>query len=180
MKRMTSPEACRDVGIGHEIYAPNIGFVRRSIVTIHGETTFDLVYARVNGMAVLGKSKQIVLTNDFNHGSKGWLPGFSDYNLRAGDLRMLAELRRLPQEVSETRSAFYIQSMNRSDDIFMFLKKNVSAEDGLEPNQAYRVWFDMRFSSNAPTGCLGVGGSPGDSVYLKAGQPKCPSNERTT
>ena len=164
-----SPEACRDVGISREVYAPDIGLVRRSIVTIRGEITLDLVYARVDGSAVLGKSKEIVLIDDFNHGSKGWLPGFSDYNLRTGDLRMRAEQRSLPEEVSETGSAYYVQSMNRSDDLFMFLKKHLAVEDGLEPNQAYRVWFDVRFSSNAPTGCAGVGGSPGDSVYLKAG-----------
>jgi hypothetical protein len=59
--------------------------------------------------------------------------------------------------------------MNRSDDLFMFVKKHLGFEDGIEPNRAYLVSFDLRFASNAPTGCFGVGGSPGDSVYLKAG-----------
>ena len=59
--------------------------------------------------------------------------------------------------------------MNRSDDLFMFLKKHLSSEEGIEPNQFYLVSFDFRISSNAPTGCAGVGGSPGDSVYRKAG-----------
>ena len=164
-----APDSCRDVGITREIYAQDIGLVRRSITTIRGELTFDLVYARVNGAPVLGKSKEIVLAYDFNRGSKGWLAGFSDYNLQSADLRRLAELRPLPDELSPGRSGFYIQGMNRSDDLFMFLKKHVSTEDGLEPNQDYRVWFDIRFASDAPTGCPGVGGSPGDSVYLKAG-----------
>jgi len=65
------PDACRDVGIDREMYAPGIGLVHRSIETIRGEITFDLVYARVSGSAVLGKAKEIVLKDDFNSGSKG-------------------------------------------------------------------------------------------------------------
>jgi hypothetical protein len=164
-----TPEGCADIGITQETYAPGIGLVHRSITTFRGEVTFHLVYARVNGQAILGKSKEIVLVDDFDRGSHGWLPGFSDYSLRIGDLRMLAELRPLPDEISAGRSGYYIQGMNRSDDIFMFLKKHVSGTDGLEPGQAYRVSFDIRFASNVPTGCFGIGGSPGESVYLKAG-----------
>ncbi len=164
-----APESCRDIGITQEVYAPGLGLVSRAITTIRGEIVFHLVYARVGRAAVLGKSKEIVLVDDFQYGSHGWLPGFADYSLRNGDLRMLAELRPLPDELGAGRSAYYIQSMNRSDDLFMFLKRHVGSEDGLQPNQAYRVSFEIRFASNAPTGCFGVGGSPGDSVYLKAG-----------
>ena len=164
-----APDSCRDVGITDEVYGEGVGLLRRSVTTIRGETTYNLVYARVNGEPVLGKSGEIVLTYDFDTGSKGWLPGFSDYSLQTDDLRMLAELRALPEEIGPARSGYFIQGMNRSDDLFMFLKKQVTSDDGLKANQAYRFAFDIRFASNAPTGCVGVGGSPGDSVYLKAG-----------
>jgi hypothetical protein len=164
-----NPNACRDIGFTQEIYAPGIGLARRALTTIRGETVFDLVYARVNGKPVLGRAKELVIYSDFNNGSKGWLAGFADYSLRISDLRMLAELRPLPDEISRARAGFFLQSINRSDDLFMFLKKHLAFEDGVESNQAYRVAFDIRFASNAPTGCVGVGGSPGDSVYLKAG-----------
>lgn len=164
-----APGECRDAGLTREVYAPGIGLVRRSVTTIAGELTFELVYARVNGAAVPGASRQIVLEDDFATGSKGWLAGFSDYSLDTGDLRMLAELRPLPQEAGAGRPGFYIQSMNRSDDLFMFLKKHAGQQDGLEPNRAYRVAFEIRFASDAQDGCAGAGGSPGDSVYLKAG-----------
>jgi hypothetical protein len=164
-----SPGTCRDIGLTSEVYAPGVGLVRRSITTIRGEVTFDLIYARVNGAAQVSKSGEIVVKYDFHRGSKGWLAGFADYDRRTSDLRMLAELRPLPDEVSRNRSGFYLQSMNRSDDLFMYLKKQVGYEDGIAPNQTYLVWFEIRFSSNAPTGCVGVGGSPGDAVYLKAG-----------
>lgn len=166
---MYSALSCRDIGLGQEAYAPNVGLVRRSITTIRGEIAYDLVYARVNGSPVLGTSGEIVLSYDFHRGGNGWLAGFADYSLQTSDLRMIAETRPLPDEINPQRSAFYLQSMNRSDDLFMFVKKNLAHEDGIEPNRDYRVWFDIRFASNAPTGCFGVGGAPGDAVYLKAG-----------
>src|SRR5207247_8162051 len=121
------------------------------------------------GSGMLGEARELVISSDFNRGSKGWLSGFSDYSLQTSDLWMLAELRPLPDEISRSRSGFYIQSMNRSDDIFMFSKKLLTTEDGLEPNRTYRVSFDVQFASNAQSGCVGVGGAPGEAVYLKAG-----------
>jgi hypothetical protein len=164
-----APDGCRDVGLTGEVYAPGTGPLRRSLTTFAGELVFDLVWARVNGAPVLGKSREIVLTSDFRNGSKAWLAGYSDYHVATDDLRMLAELRPLPDEVDASGSGFYIQGMNRSDDLFMYLKKQVTRDEGLESNQAYRVAFDIRFASDAPTGCVGAGGAPGESVYLKAG-----------
>jgi len=109
------------------------------------------------------------LHTEFRNGSKGWLAGFTDYGLTIGDLQMFAELRSTPDELGADRDAFFVQSMNRSDDLFMFLKKHAAAVDGLRPNQSYRLSFDIRAASNAASGCLGVGGAPGESVYLKAG-----------
>lgn len=164
-----APESCRDIGITQEVYAPGVGLVSRAITTIRGELLYHLIYARVGGAAVLGKSREIVLVDDFRSGSHGWLPGFADYSRRNGDLRMLAELRPLPDELGASSAGYYIQSMNRSDDLFMFLKREVAPDEGVQPNQSYRVHFDIRLASNAPAGCFGVGGSPGESVYLKAG-----------
>jgi hypothetical protein len=59
--------------------------------------------------------------------------------------------------------------MNHSDDLFMFLKRRLGTDDGVVPGQEYRVMFTTVFASNAPSGALGIGGSPGESVYLKAG-----------
>ena len=161
--------SCADIGFTLELYRPDVGLSQRSIVTFRGPVTFNLAYARVNGKAVTRPDKSLVLRSDFDRGSRGWLAGFTDYSLQTGDLRMLAETRPLPQEINEQASGFYLQSMNRSDDMFMYLKKHVGAEDGLQPNQAYRLSFDIVFASNAPSGCAGVGGAPGESVYLKAG-----------
>ena len=160
---------CRDVGFTEEVYGPEIGLVRRAVTTFAGEKVFELVSAHVDGASVVGMSGEIVLDSRFSRGSTGWLPGFADYDRRSQDLRMVADVRALPDEVDGNRTGFYLQSMNRSDDLFMFLKKEVTEADGLAPDSSYLVSFDIRFASNAPTGGVGVGGSPGDGVYLKAG-----------
>jgi hypothetical protein len=48
----------------------------------------------------------------------------------------------------------------------MFVKKQIS---GLSPNREYQLNFEVEFASNVPDGQFGIGGSPGESVYVKAG-----------
>ena len=63
-------------------------------------------------------------------------------------------------------SGIYVQGHNRSDDLFMFLKRQVG---GLSPGATYAVsvWVDL--VTNVPTGSVGIGGSPGSNVFVKAG-----------
>jgi hypothetical protein len=114
-------------------------------------------------------AEEIVLRWDFNEGSGGWLAGFTDYTLEVSDLRRMAEIRRLPAEVDSSRFGYFLQSMNRSDDIFMYLKTPLTHEMGLEANTRYGVTIDIEFLSNEPEGCFGVGGPPAEAVTLKAG-----------
>ena len=113
----------------------------------------------------------LVITSNFAQGSDGWLPVFTDYNLVESGFEFLAELRTLPASVQvpySFRQAYYLQSHNRSDDVFMFLKRVLTHDDGIVENAAYRLSFDIWFASNAAD-CPGAGGDPGTSVYLKAG-----------
>jgi hypothetical protein len=55
---------------------------------------------------------------------------------------------------------------NRSDDLAMLVTAPVS---GLEPGVPYRVELEAELASNVAHGCTGIGGSPGDSVYVKLG-----------
>ena len=48
----------------------------------------------------------------------------------------------------------------------MFIKRKIT---GLIPNQIYQVTFNIEIATNVPDGLGGVGGSPGESVYIKAG-----------
>ncbi|KKL01454.1 hypothetical protein EIK76_07140 [Rheinheimera mesophila] len=102
---------------------------------------------------------------DFNTGSHGWTAGFSDYPADNAEIYQLESgLRVLPGNAG--KKAFYLSGMNRSDDLFMYIKNQFS---GLEPSTKYYARVRLTFLSNAGVGCAGVGGAPGESVYLKFG-----------
>lgn len=103
---------------------------------------------------------------DFTTASHGWDGDFADYP--EGD-SIFYELKfkydTLPR-TNGNRKALLMSGKNHSDDLFMFIRKKLS---GLKPNTEYRVLFNVRISSNVPTGNVGVGGAPGESVFVKAG-----------
>ncbi|HEY3039897.1 MAG TPA: hypothetical protein VGJ66_14240 [Pyrinomonadaceae bacterium] len=108
---------------------------------------------------------------DFRNGALGWQAGFARYppeTDKNGFYELLAEIRSLPPELGNG-TGFYIQGNNHSDALVMFMKRGLSADNGIVAGQAYQVNFTIVFGSSAPTGCSGVGGSPGDSVNLRAG-----------
>jgi hypothetical protein len=107
---------------------------------------------------------------DFSRGDEGWQAGFADLPTNPNETYQLeAGVRPLPPELGVGGTGYLLQSDNHSDDIFMFLKRRLGSDDGVVPNQAYEVRFTIRFASNAPTGAIGAGGAPGESVLLKAG-----------
>jgi hypothetical protein len=118
--------------------------------------------------AAQNRSQEIVLSYTFNEGSQGWLPSFSDYSLTTASLQRIAEIRPLPGFPPAWRG-YYLQSMNRSDDVFMFLKKELGSDEGIAGNRLYSVSVDTLFFSEAGSNCIGIGGAPGESVYFKAG-----------
>ena len=76
-----------------------------------------------------------------------------------------SEVRRLPAPL-DNRFGLLVGGTNRSDDLFMFIWREVT---GLVPGQAYRVETEVTIATNAPAGCAGVGGPPGEAVAVKAG-----------
>jgi hypothetical protein len=103
---------------------------------------------------------------DFSQGTFGWQAGFADYPLGEENFYQLnSGWEPLPANLGG-ESALFITGDNRSDDLFMYFRNFVS---GLSPNTNYLVNFSVELASNAPDGSIGIGGSPGNSVYLKAG-----------
>lgn len=107
---------------------------------------------------------------DFNDGITGWKAGFADYP--SGE-EVFYELgsghSTLPAALNTNRKGFKVTGNNHSDDLFMFVTKKV---DGLEPNTRYDFRFKLTFGTNAQNNCMGIGGSPGNSVWIKVGATK--------
>jgi hypothetical protein len=104
---------------------------------------------------------------DFTSETHGWKAGFSDFNVGDEEQMELAGGHEpLPAEVGQEGRGLFVGATNRSDDVFMFRTGRV---DGLEPETTYGVSFLVEFATEAPSGCVGVGGAPGESVHLKVG-----------
>ena len=106
------------------------------------------------------------LVYDFVEGPTGWVAGFADlptdydpeqYELDGG----FAEL---PDGLAG--QGLCIQGHNRSDELFMFFKTQVN---GLRPDTAYETVFAIDLATNIPEGLVGIGGAPGESVFVKVG-----------
>jgi len=116
----------------------------------------------------------VELEYDFQRGILGWTAGFADYPPGTDPDNSLYELfagiRHMPRKlVRRPIRGFYFQGDNHSDDLFMFLKRRLAAEDGIVAGRTYRIEYVITFASNAATGCIGAGGAPGEHVALKAG-----------
>ena len=110
----------------------------------------------------------ITITDNFTTDAAGWDPGFSDYfaDQDEENLDLDFTYTTLPAPLDTTEGALRLAGTNTSDDLFMFLTKEIT---GLEPNQPYSVTIDVVYASDVPDNTVGIGGSPGESVYVKAG-----------
>ncbi|GAB3896635.1 hypothetical protein GCM10028803_14440 [Larkinella knui] len=110
----------------------------------------------------------VTLTNsDFRTDTDGWVAEVTDYSTaQESIIEFQSGLKALPAPLDATKKSFMTSGHNRSDDLFMFLKKKVT---GLKPNQTYLIDFEIELASQYGTNSVGIGGSPGGSVYLKAG-----------
>lgn len=119
-------------------------------------------------------TETITVTFDFSEGAQGWVAGVSDYSVDQEEIiEFESGIQELPDEIDGDASGFYVSSQNRSDDLFVYLKRRIGAQitsdTQLEPDTTYRLNYTITLASNAQSGCSGVGGAPGESVYLKVG-----------
>lgn len=112
-------------------------------------------------------SSPITLSWEFTTGESGWVGGFADYPVgEESRFELEFDFDTLPEPLNQNEGALRVSGRNLSDDLFMFVKKNIT---GLEPLTTYRATFIVEFASDVPDGLAGIGGSPGESVFIKAG-----------
>ena len=111
---------------------------------------------------------------DFSSEDHGWTGDFTDLPIDyAADIYELefAHTDRpdsLP-EADQAGKALMLSGHNRSDDLFMYVKKLLTADDGIKPDTIYWLRFTVVFASDAPAGAMGIGGPPGEAVWVKVG-----------
>lgn len=108
-----------------------------------------------------------VLSYDFSSDTEGWLGDFADYPVGEDSFfELVYRHDSLPSPLDSTDGSLMLSGANRSDDLFMFIKRKV---EGLAANTVYELRFQVEVATNAPDGSVGIGGSPANSVYIKAG-----------
>jgi len=97
----------------------------------------------------------------FAQNTDGWEVGYSDYTTltKPTDVEQVHAVVPIPG----ASKALYMGATNLSDDLLLYATRKVT---GLVPNATYTGRFTVTFASDAPAGCAGVGGSPGESVWL--------------
>ena len=103
---------------------------------------------------------------DFDEGPLEFVAGFADYPPAHEEIYELTSGHRALPPPLESQSGLFISGVNRSDDLFMFFK---GAIVGLTPGASYAVEVSVEIATSTPSGCVGVGGAPDESVWIKAG-----------
>lgn len=113
----------------------------------------------------LGSPQTEKFSYDFNLGIQNWQVGYADYPTEHQDIYELKNgMRPLPSGFSG--QGLMVSGHNRSDDLFMFIKRRVT---GLTPSTRYSAQLKMNLLSNIGPGCMGIGGAPGEAVFMKFG-----------
>lgn len=109
-------------------------------------------------------------TYTFAEEKAGWSALFVDYptsaDTTADGMGLTFGRRPLPDEVDGEGYGLFLSGRNTSDDLFMGLRRRLTE---LSPNTTYELTVDITLASAAPTGCVGIGGPPGEAVWVKAG-----------
>ena len=115
----------------------------------------------------ISPSDEVTVRLDFSEGQGGWTAGFADYPVAQEEFFELeADHRPLPPPLDTSNHALFISGNNHSSDLFMFYKVLLS---DLSPDTRYQARFELEIATHVPSGCVGIGGSPGESVFVKAG-----------
>lgn len=134
------------------------------------DRTVFIIVAGIVVFALLSSQKSYEETYQFDYtfdsGLEGWTPDFADLPKEYNEEIYELEYSQGPLPPELEGNGTKICGHNRSDDLFMYMVKQVT---GLKPSSEYSIEFSVDLASNSPEGMMGIGGSPGESVYVKAG-----------
>lgn len=107
------------------------------------------------------------VTFDFERDDSGFTPIYADYPGGEG-VEEFYELRHGHEKIpiDGAGKGLFLSGSNHSDDLFMAYYKELA---GFQPGRLYAFHVTFRLATNVDGGMIGVGGSPGASVYVKGG-----------
>jgi hypothetical protein len=115
-------------------------------------------------------AKTVQITFTFDTNEEGWSGRFADlpieHEQQGYDVHFSHDEVPVPNAES---NGLFITGNNHSDDLFMYIVRGLGSEDGLKADTQYNVKLSFKMATEVPPGMMGIGGSPGESVYIKAG-----------
>ena len=103
---------------------------------------------------------------DFSNSTHGWEGDFADYPVEDSVAYELKFDHSSHPESLGAEKSLVLSGNNLGDNLFMFVKKKITH---LKPVTDYTLSFEVEFASDVPKDSVAVGGSPGQTIYLKAG-----------
>ncbi len=102
-------------------------------------------------------------TTDFEGEDHGFDVGFADYP--QGE-EAFYELEYEVTDIPDLNTkGIMVKGNNHSDDLLMYITKAFN----VEPNTEYNISIQYDLATNVAGGMVGIGGSPGASIFVKAG-----------
>lgn len=104
---------------------------------------------------------------DFEDSDSGFVPIFADYPAQE-NVEEFYEFawRHDAVPIDGAGKGLFISGNNHSDDLFMGWYKRIN---GLDAGKSYRFTVSFKLGTDVEGGMIGIGGSPGESVYVKCG-----------
>jgi hypothetical protein len=112
--------------------------------------------------------KVFTVHSDLTQSIDDWTGDFTGYPATPEDsvaYGLQVQYTNLPGSLSDHKGLM-LTGNNKSGELFMFIKNKVT---GLTPNTDYSLAFEVQFATSAPVPEDGQNGSPGNSVFMKAG-----------
>lgn len=104
---------------------------------------------------------------DFEEGDSGFLPIFANLPAVEGTEEFYElEHEHVAVPVEGAGKGMFLSGNNHSDDLFMGYYKELA---GLTPGERYVFRVTFQLATDVEGGLIGIGGSPGSSVYVKGG-----------
>ena len=124
----------------------------------------------ISGCSDADSGEPVTSVFSFDGNVQNWEGGFADlpinYENQGYDVDFGYTLS--PVE-GEEGGCILLKGNNHSDDLFMYAVTILGSNDGLKKNTEYSVDLTFTLVTNIPSEMMGIGGSPGESVYIKAG-----------
>lgn len=152
-------------------------------VKMRGTVFFDEAPV-IGGAGENAVDREVILSWDFRDGEQGWRAGFADIVVAQTDIdnpddspspgvreayRLRFGAEPLPEELDMPGTGYLLAGDNRTDEMFMYLFREIGPEHGLVAGEQYQATFTVRFASKVAHDAVGAGGSPSGDVFMKVG-----------